>query len=199
MNSRPPGEGKAPKSPQRDLGQLHLELDSCKNKPRYLEGILNPDSLAESQEAFPLMSPVRLTLTAAMEGGRVRVQGRIHAQVRFSCARCLRDYSDAQEMALDRFFVKGDDPAGQIGQQEMVEEDVYLPDGSISVRRLVSEELLLGMPAKPLCRPSCLGLCPECGTDLNRAPCGCSREKTENPFAALQSLQLEKSPQRPDN
>jgi uncharacterized protein len=38
----------------------------------------------------------------------------------------------------------------------------------------VREELALAIPAFPLCREDCAGLCPGCGADLNAGPCGCT-------------------------
>jgi len=35
------------------------------------------------------------------------------------------------------------------------------------------EGILIQLPNHPLCRTECRGLCPVCGADLNRGPCGC--------------------------
>ena len=32
---------------------------------------------------------------------------------------------------------------------------------------LLREYLVLDIPSRPLCRPDCRGLCPECGNNLN--------------------------------
>lgn len=37
----------------------------------------------------------------------------------------------------------------------------------------VREEVVLLVPAFPLCRESCAGLCPQCGMDLNVGACHC--------------------------
>ena len=46
------------------------------------------------------------------------------------------------------------------------EEKVVLED-------LVSEQINLALPMRPLCSPDCKGLCLTCGTDLNRGSCTC--------------------------
>jgi uncharacterized protein len=44
----------------------------------------------------------------------------------------------------------------------------------IDLVEFVREELALAVPSYPLCRPSCAGLCPRCGADLNTGPCQCT-------------------------
>ena len=39
-----------------------------------------------------------------------------------------------------------------------------------------------------LCRADCKGLCPSCGTNLNRATCDCTRQWEDPRFAALKEL-----------
>ncbi len=39
------------------------------------------------------------------------------------------------------------------------------------------EEILLNWPMKPLCRPDCKGICPNCGKNLNIDKCICSKPR----------------------
>jgi len=39
----------------------------------------------------------------------------------------------------------------------------------------IREEIIVGMPMKPLCKPGCKGLCPKCGHNLNESNCGCKQ------------------------
>jgi DUF177 domain-containing protein len=39
---------------------------------------------------------------------------------------------------------------------------------------LIREEALLALPARPKCQPTCRGLCPQCGQDLNIGQCQCA-------------------------
>jgi uncharacterized metal-binding protein YceD (DUF177 family) len=68
--------------------------------------------------------------------------------------------------------------------------DVFPYTGdAIDLEALVREQFVLSVPYAPLCKEDCLGLCPQCGTDRNVAPCDC--EKPIDPrFAALQGLKL---------
>jgi uncharacterized protein len=54
------------------------------------------------------------------------------------------------------------------------------------------DALALALPAQVLCRPDCLGLCPECGIDLNKAEPGHAHEQAPDPrWAALRELRFE--------
>jgi len=45
----------------------------------------------------------------------------------------------------------------------------------------------MSMPGKPLCRPDCAGLCPNCGANLNEGPCACQAPDEER-WRALAAL-----------
>ena len=53
------------------------------------------------------------------------------------------------------------------------------------------EDILLVFPQTCLCQDECLGLCPDCGKNLNDGPCSCgASEDQENPWSALDGLNL---------
>ena len=55
--------------------------------------------------------------------------------------------------------------------------------------------VLIELPLVALCDEECLGLCPQCGKNLNEGPCDCKPKDEEddfsqNPFAVLKNLDL---------
>jgi uncharacterized protein len=50
------------------------------------------------------------------------------------------------------------------------------------------EQFYLALPMKPLCDSGCHGLCPECGTNLNRETCTCTHEWEDPRLAVLKTL-----------
>jgi uncharacterized protein len=58
----------------------------------------------------------------------------------------------------------------------------------IDLEPMTREAVVLGLPLAPLCRPDCKGLCPTCGAELNRGPCGCPPPATDPRWAALDAL-----------
>jgi uncharacterized protein len=60
---------------------------------------------------------------------------------------------------------------------ELTAEDldvVYYDDFVVPFDPLIEEQLQLELPLKELCRVDCRGLCPQCGSDRNAAPCDCT-------------------------
>lgn len=100
------------------------------------------------------------------------------APAKLACTRCLTEWDDeVQAKAMQLFEPEPD-------------EDGYAldADDTIDLGQPVRDEIALAIPVRPLCRPDCAGLCPTCGTDLNRDPCEGHEEPTRSPFAALQGL-----------
>ena len=64
----------------------------------------------------------------------------------------------------------------------------FYRDEQIDLGQLVLEQFYLAVPMKPLCRESCRGLCPECGTNLNTGTCSCMREWVDPRLEGLRAL-----------
>ena len=71
-----------------------------------------------------------------------------------------------------------------------VEADAFVIDEShvLDLGEAVRQYTLLALPMKPVCRETCAGLCPCCGTNLNHGPCGCAVGHPDPPRAQLKSL-----------
>ncbi|TLM81247.1 MAG: hypothetical protein FDZ75_07980 [Actinobacteria bacterium] len=69
------------------------------------------------------------------------------------------------------------------------EAEKVAPDGTIDLAPALVAALTVEAPFAPLHDEECLGLCPECGVDLNETTCDCAEEPDgSHPFAALQGL-----------
>lgn len=120
-----------------------------------------------------------MSVSGVAEGLLDAVKATIHASAtaRFSCVRCNTEWED--EVAVDSVQYFGIIP----------DEDGYgIVDSSIDVGPPAQDELSLALPAAPLCREDCKGLCPTCGTDLNTDPCDGHGEEPDSPFSVLKDL-----------
>ena len=61
----------------------------------------------------------------------------------------------------------------------------------IDLGQLMQEQIFLTLPMKPLCAEGCRGLCPSCGTNLNKAACDCQTRWEDPRLAALEALKKE--------
>lgn len=90
--------------------------------------------------------------------------------------------------------------AGSIGpypkELELTEKDLdygTYDGGEIDLSDMIYEGILLAYPMKPLCFEECRGLCPGCGTNLNKKQCNCEKEEGGPCFRALKNLKTKYS------
>jgi uncharacterized protein len=79
-------------------------------------------------------------------------------------------------------------------EHEIQEDDLstaFYRDETIDLGDLVREQFYLMVPMKPLCSEACKGLCPQCGTNLNRGTCECRNEWHDPRFEKLKALKKE--------
>lgn len=150
---------------------LQVDLRDLRRGPVETAGVLPVDHPLFTDSGVELVSPV--TVSGVLDGTPERLtftwKGRIEAEVRGACRRCLADVVSTVDSTVEALFTLDPDAADDPG--------VYLleePVTAIAVAPAVREELLLAAPAFVLCREDCAGLCPRCGADLNPGPCGCA-------------------------
>lgn len=99
----------------------------------------------------------------------ILVEADFEAQVPGVCVRCLTDCMSTLHCEYQELYA--------FSRDDMTESALLLPDdATIDLAYLTAEYLLIEIPISPLCSPDCKGLCPECGTDLNRGSCVHSTE-----------------------
>ena len=134
-------------------------------------------------------SDVDVQLQATLAGtGEVVVRGRVRGGLELECRRCLEPVESQFGGALTLVF-QGD-------QSEADDEDAgsYLldPKGSeLDLSEAVREEVLLAINPYAVCKPDCQGLCPMCGTNLNKGPCECTQDEVDPRWDALRNLKSE--------
>ena len=91
-------------------------------------------------------------------------EGKFNALTAMECVRCLEPFDEQLEIDFDEVYA--------YKTQTFTESGLYVPeDGNIDLAPLVREYLMLEYPIKSLCKPDCLGLCIECGENLNLVTC----------------------------
>jgi uncharacterized protein len=122
---------------------------------------------------------VDVTLERVSEG--LVVRGTITAPWEAACSRCLAPVGGDLTVRV-----------GELYERQPLEGETYLlaVDDVIDLEPLIRDALLLELPAVPLCRPDCRGLCPTCGVDHNLTTCECADAEPDPRWAALRSLEL---------
>ena len=161
---------------------------------------IGPDGLVVDRD-------VQWALPSSPEGeedvrvGRVHLSGEVHKDGRgfafsgdiasmatLACSRCLEPYAMPLDMHFDLLYTaepEDDDRGGETRVDEDSFTEVHFDGAKIDLDSLLSEQIYLALPLKPLCREDCRGLCPRCGVNLNAGDCGCPAEKAPDPRLAV--------------
>jgi uncharacterized protein len=128
----------------------------------------------------PADRPVVVDARLERVGDGIVVRGEVRAAWRAPCARCLRPVEGELVVHVDELY-----------EHDPLEGETYRLDvDTLDLEPLVRDALLLELPAAPLCRDDCAGLCPTCGIDRNEATCACATDDPDPRWAALRSLDL---------
>lgn len=83
------------------------------------------------------------------------------------------------------------DRGPEVVERELEERDLdvlSIDVEELDTETMVREQFQLNLPMKPLCSPTCLGLCARCGGNRNRGECQCAEEAPDPRWAALAGL-----------
>ena len=135
-------------------------------------------------DTISYVRPVSFSGTYMLADETVIVRGIARAVIESPCARCLKPTETNIEAEFDEAFIR------DTGEEREADDDQYMYSGHVlELDEAVRTALLLEMPSRVLCKEDCLGLCDQCGADLNINACSCQKDLTRrNPFSALASL-----------
>lgn len=137
------------------------------------------DDIVGIQEGAPI------TITARLESlsSGLLFTGTVSADLTGQCIRCLTDVEDTLDLPVSAFFSyqeQGERKADKEAEEEIEvtdlddnSQDVYSLDPSaslINLESLLRDNLVQALPLQLLCKPDCLGLCSQCGINLNDNP-----------------------------
>ncbi len=116
---------------------------------------------------------------------QIDITGHLTLSVEMPCDRCL----SMVEVTVDQDIERSVDLTE--GRDEDGEPCEFALKDAIDTQLLFEETVLENLPMKVLCREDCKGLCPVCGADLNKGPCGCETVKapTRMQEALMKALQ----------
>jgi DUF177 domain-containing protein len=150
------------------------------------------------------LSPVRWQGQVTFADPSFLLRGRLSYSQTLACGRCLVPHAIGTAAEIELLVVVEAPPAktyrphrpsrdAEVGEQELGEVDLntlVIDDECLDTQAIVLEQLQLNVPMKPLCRPDCQGLCPQCGADRNTSPCSCVESVTDPRWAGLAAIKV---------
>lgn len=109
---------------------------------------------------------------------RITLDARLTATVKSECVRCLGDAFYNIDAQIKEHLSKTNS------------DDFKIVNNSIDLAEIAEENIIFNLPEAMLCKQDCKGLCPNCGTDLNKKTCDCNDQSKapKNAFGALKDL-----------
>ncbi|MGK2957183.1 MAG: YceD family protein [Acidimicrobiales bacterium] len=139
------------------------------------------DDLVVLESRVPADAPIAFDAHLESLNEGIVVTGRLTTSWEGLCRRCLTSVSGTLRPNVSEIFVR-----------KPVEGETRLLEGDhLDLEPVIRDAVLLELPMAPLCRPNCVGLCPECGTDGNIAACECSAREVDPRWAGLEQLNLD--------
>ncbi|HLV00069.1 MAG TPA: DUF177 domain-containing protein [Acidobacteriota bacterium] len=134
--------------------------------------------------------PLSTEMVVALDNVRVSVTGGLSVHLDLACCRCLTRFSRYIEK---KFKVEyWPDPEVEEGEElELTYEDLdvgFYRNDEIDLNSVISEQVVLDLPMKPICREGCKGLCDQCGANLNEGTCSCERSRIDPRLSVLVEL-----------
>ena len=110
------------------------------------------------------------------------------------CARCLAPINCPVQIQFEEEYIPVVDANSGARVDWPTEDEGFGigPDFILDLREPLRQYVLMSEPLKPLCRADCAGLCPSCGGDLNRGPCGCPPDFDER-WGVLAGLEVRRT------
>ena len=130
--------------------------------------------------------PVFVSLDITNTGMSLQAKGAITAELLLNCCRCLEIYRHHLEMTFEEQYRH----ISEVENSDCDDDQNYqVYEGDcIDFTDAVRENVIIGIPMKPVCSSDCRGICAICGTNKNIKDCGCKNADLDPRLAALKDF-----------
>lgn len=122
---------------------------------------------------------VHLRGEASYRGDSVHVDVRLDTEIELECSRCLAPLPVT--VGLKESFDLYEEPEGGFAGAPVEGFGVQHGTKELDLTPFLEKLIDSSLEPKPLCRPDCKGICPECGQDLNVSSCRCGERRPADP------------------
>ncbi len=167
-----------------------IDLNSLQGKSGDFNLELSSDEFDLETVGVSVASPIRADLTVNKGSDRLKVTGRVAADLKIDCLRCLEPFRHEMRFEFTADFVPPEHFTTD-GEHQVSGEDLnvdVIEDDRLDLVGLLKEQVLLNLPESAYCRVDCKGLCEKCGENRNIVDCSCNEKEADPRWAALKNL-----------
>ncbi len=136
------------------------------------------------RSSYPVSYKEPFVLTVSKTDGRLEIKGETVIRLLIPCDRCLEEVENTFPVRIDRSVDSNTESDGM----EDVDEFSFMDGYMLDVDKLITDEIVVALPTKVLCKEDCKGLCSICGTNLNDHTCDCNKESLDPQMAAIRDI-----------
>lgn len=166
---------------------MRITLEELELRPVVVSKTYSPAAMDYLGAEFRQTAPLKVDAVAELRGAEIHIRGHLATKLEAICDRCLGPVVIPVEQDFDLFYR----PISTIARAEEVElpqdelEVGFFSGDGIEFDDVVTEQVILSVPMKLICKTDCRGLCPVCKSNLNVAKCGCASPAEISPFSSL--------------
>jgi uncharacterized protein len=112
-------------------------------------------------------------------------KGEIKASVTGTCSRCLKAIDCEVNCDFEEECLPNASASEALSLPDQTDNITIDESQIVDLSEVIRQYTLLTVPAKPLCRPDCAGICPSCGHDLNQGTCKCQPHAYDRRWSKL--------------
>lgn len=165
---------------------FNLQVHDLMHKPGHMRefelDVLLETALGEGAAQVPAGSQVEVDLRLESVHEGILATGEVFAGAVSECSRCLEALKLPIEVDFQELFAYS-------GSSE---DDFVVSNEQIDLEPVVRDAVVLSLPFQPVCKPDCLGLCPECGIRLEENSDHKHDQQVDSRWSELLKLKEEK-------
>jgi uncharacterized protein len=147
-----------------------------------------PDRLGLDLIGVPVGATLDLDLRLESVSEGVLVSGTVTGAVEGECGRCLAHLGEPLQVHVQELYAYEHSTTDETTDEDEVRR---LQGDLIDLEPALRDAVVLALPANPLCRDDCPGLCAECGTPWDELPADHKHDQVDARWAALTQLKSE--------
>jgi len=153
--------------------------------------VIDPENFNDRLSQIVAERPVEASGRLYRAGTTVYFDGEVDANIRLECSRCLEFFSFGVSGNVSAIFMPEADKKLEEPDKQLKADDLdvqFYAGDEIDLLPPIRDYMAFEIPMRPLCAGDCEGLCPQCGSNINKAKCSCEKQPVDPRFSALKKF-----------
>lgn len=153
---------------------------NCDGAKLGIEKEFSVGSFEFAGNTYSFEEPVKVTGEIKNIGSALKIALKVEGEYTSYCDRCGCDIRSTVTCETEEDITSNN---------EDFDSEMFLITGHVlDITGAVESLVYSNLPMRSLCSDDCKGLCPKCGTDLNKSECNCDTTRYDPRFAIFRKL-----------